>query len=94
VSDDPAVNPQAARYRGFESVPLRVTVKVGGARSRLADLMRLEPGDIVRLDRRIGEPFELWAGGVLLGLVTPVAEGEAIALKLVEVPEHDRANAG
>ena len=76
-------------FEGFESIPLRVTVKVGGARSTVGNLGGLKEGDVIELDRRIGEPFELLAHGYLLGLVEPVAVGSAVAVKLVCVPEDD-----
>jgi flagellar motor switch/type III secretory pathway protein FliN len=77
------------RFAGFESIPLAVTVSVGGTRCKLGQLCKLEPGDLIHLDRKIGDPFELRAGGVLLARVEPVAHGEGIAVKLVGVPEEE-----
>ncbi len=57
----------------------------------MAKLAELRPGEIVALDRRVGEPFELRSGPVLLGFVQPVAMGEIVAVKLVGVPEDDNA---
>lgn len=79
----------AARFAGFEKVPLRVAVLVGRARCRLGQLAELKSGDVLQLDRRIGEPFELRAGPILLGRVEAVADKEAIAVKLIEIPEGD-----
>lgn len=79
----------ASRLAGFGAIPLGVTVKVGGARTTVARLMALLPGDVIELDRRIGEPFELSAHGCLLGRVEPVANGDQVAVKLVEVPEDE-----
>ena len=82
-------NEQGHRFDGFESIPLRVNVKVGEARTTLAGLGELKQGDVIKLDRWIGEPFDLLAHGYLLGRVEPVASGDGVAVKLIEVPEDD-----
>jgi flagellar motor switch protein FliN/FliY len=86
----PAASPnEGSRYTGFEAIPMTVTVAVGHSRCRLAELVELQDGYVVSLDRAIGEPFELRAKDVLLGLVELVVDGEGLALKLVQVPEDD-----
>ena len=86
---DQAARVPARRFAGFESIPLEIHIRVGGARCRVGQLSELEPGQVIELDRRIGEPLELRAGPILLGRVEPVAERDGIAVKLVEVPEED-----
>jgi flagellar motor switch/type III secretory pathway protein FliN len=51
------------RFADFESISLSVTVSVGGARCKLEQVCELKAGDVIHLDRKIGEPFELRAGG-------------------------------
>ena len=80
-----------SRFAGFEAVPLRVTVRVGESRCRLSRLTELQDGDVVHLDRKVGEPFELMAGAVFLGHVEPVAEERGTAWKLVEIAEQGNA---
>ena len=79
----------AERFGGFEALPLEVTVRVGEARCTLGRLAGLEPGEVIFLDRRIGEPFDLMAGEVLLGHVEPVAAEDGVAVKLVGIAEED-----
>lgn len=79
----------ATRFAGFESLPVRITVRVGPARCKVGHIAALEPGSVIPLDRRVGELFELCAGGVVLGHVQPIADREGVALKLVSVPEGD-----
>ena len=78
-----------SRFAGLESIPLEVTVKVGSARCRLVRLEKLKPGDTIQLERRIGEPFDLCSGSILLARVEPVAHAQGIAVKLVEIPEEE-----
>jgi len=78
-----------SRYRGFESVPLRVTVRVGRTRLSLARASELAAGEVLVLDRAVGSPFDLLAGEVLLGAVEPVATDDTVGFKLVSCVEHD-----
>jgi len=84
VPDDPG-----SRYAGFETVPIPIRVRVGRSRCKVARLASLQPGDVIALDRPVGEPFDLISGGVELGRVDAVAAGKGIALKLVGVAGDD-----
>jgi flagellar motor switch/type III secretory pathway protein FliN len=77
------------RYTGFESLPVPINVRVGGALLSLERLRALAPGDLIRLDRSVGTPFDLNSGELLLGRVDPVADEDRVAVKLVDCPEED-----
>jgi len=55
-------------------VPVRVTVEVGRARMRLADLVRLAPGSLLELDRDAHEPADILVNGKI------VARGEIVTI--------------
>ena len=80
-----------ARYRGFESVPIRITVVVGRAQLTLSKLLELAKCDLVKLDRGVGAPFDLITGELVLGRVDPVASDDGIAIKLVDAGSDDDA---
>ena len=82
-----------SRYRGFESLPLQITVRVGATRLTLGRLAELREGEVLVLDRSVGAPFDLLVGDVLLGAVEPVASEQGIALKLV-ASELEESHAG
>jgi len=42
----------------IEHVPLHVASEIGGATIRLSELLNLKTGDVIILDRKIGEPLE------------------------------------
>jgi len=42
-----------------EHVPLKVSSLVGGTSIKLSELQKLKPGDVILLDKRIDDPFEL-----------------------------------
>jgi len=55
-------------------IPVQVSVRLGGARLLLRDLLGLGPGSVVELDRMAGEPLEVLVNGRLL------ARGEAVVV--------------
>ena len=82
------------RYRGFEEIPIRVVVRVGSTRLSFTRLSDLAAGQLLVLDRAVGSPFELVAEDHVLGEVTPVAAGDAIALKLAAEEKTDDVPTG
>ena len=80
------------RYRGYESIPLCITVRVGRTQLSLAKFARLEVGDVLLLDRSVGTPFDLIAGDLLLGGVEPVAVDDCVGFRLVSCESPDDAS--
>lgn len=74
----------------FTQVPVEVTVSVGKARPKVKDLLRMGPGGILSLDKRVDDPVELYVGDKLIARGELVeAEGGAegqLAVRLTEVP--------
>lgn len=56
-------------------IPVRVSVEVGSTTMRLSELAALEPGSVVALDRKVGEPLDICANGSL------VARGEIVSVE-------------
>ncbi|MEQ1551860.1 flagellar motor switch protein FliN [Sphingorhabdus sp.] len=55
-------------------ISVRVSVEVGSTSMTLAELAALEPGSVVALDRKVGEPLDICANGSL------VARGEIVSV--------------
>ncbi|KAJ57328.1 hypothetical protein ACMU_02170 [Actibacterium mucosum KCTC 23349] len=72
-------------------VPLEVTVSVGRARPLIRDLLNMEDGAVLPLDRRFDDPVELFVGDKLIARGELVElEGDKagqIAVRLTEVPD-------
>ena len=58
----------------MEEVEIEIAVELGRRRLPLAEILRLNVGSVVELDRMLGEPLGVYANGHL------VAEGEAVVL--------------
>lgn len=73
----------------FTSVPIEITVSVGRARPLVRELLQLNEGSVLTLDKQLDDPVELYVGDKLIGIgVLEVVEGDGpgqLAVRLTEV---------
>ncbi|HEX5322526.1 MAG TPA: flagellar motor switch protein FliN [Capsulimonadaceae bacterium] len=65
-------------FRGFERVqdiPLEISVELGRTKLLIRDILDLESGAIIELEKMAGEPVDLLANGLL------VARGEVVVIE-------------
>ncbi|MCC4596692.1 flagellar motor switch protein FliN [Xanthomonas campestris pv. phormiicola] len=68
-------------------IPVRLTLEVGSATLALSELMSLEHGSVIELDRPAGEPLLIKVNGTQIGQAEVVAAGDNYALKIVELDD-------
>lgn len=69
----PAPSPVARpRLESVLDVPVKVSAVLGKRRMSVADLMALDAGAVIELDRRVGEPIDLYINDTL------IARGELV----------------
>jgi flagellar motor switch protein FliN/FliY len=66
---------QEAASERFEDLPVTVEVRIGSRNMAVEDVLRLEPGSVLVLDRNAGEMLDVLVGGVFL------ANGEAVVVE-------------
>lgn len=66
-------------------VPVRLTVEVGGAALRLADVLALEEGGVVELDRKADEPLDIMVNGTLIARGEVVVTDGRFGIRLIEI---------
>ena len=74
----------------FTTVPIEMTVSVGRARPLVRDLLQLEEGSVLVLDKRVEDPVELYVGDRLIatGVLEITESGEQhgqLCVRLIEV---------
>lgn len=70
--------PSDAMPAGLEAiydVPVKVQAVLGRARMPIGDLLQLKAGDVVELDRRVGEPVDIYVNNRL------IARGEVVLIE-------------
>lgn len=66
-------------------VPLQVEVRLGHARLSLGELLRLQAGSVLTLDRRVEEPAEVLVGGKVVARGQIVAVGDELGVRVTEL---------
>ncbi|ETX15012.1 hypothetical protein OCH239_19640 [Roseivivax halodurans JCM 10272] len=73
------------------AVPIEITVAVGRARPLIRDLLQLDEGSVLVLDRQLDDPVELYVGDRMIGIgALEVVEenGQSrLAVRLTEVAD-------
>lgn len=66
-------------------VPLQLSVEIGSARMLLRDVLQLEAGSVVELDRSSGELADVLVNGRLVARGDVTAVDDRLAVRIVEV---------
>ncbi len=73
----------------FTAVPIDITVSVGKARPLVRDLVMLGKNAVLKLDRRIDDPVDLYVGDRLIarGTLEEAEDGDTgqLAVRLLEI---------
>lgn len=70
-------------------VQLRLTVEVGATTMAVGQVMELEPGAVVELDREVGDPADLLVNGKKIGRAEITVEDERLAVRVVDLISDD-----
>lgn len=71
-------------------VPLRMTVEIGGTRLFVREVLQLDKGSVIELDRMSGEPADVLVNGRLVGRGEVTVVEDRLAVRLVEVVGMER----
>jgi len=66
-------------------VPVQVSVRLGRRRLRISELLRLGSGDVVDLERAVGEPVDLFVNDRLVARGELVVVDGRLGLTIVEL---------
>jgi flagellar motor switch protein FliN/FliY len=66
-------------------IPLQVAVEVGRSKILVHDLLQLQEGSLIELDKLAGEPLDLYVNSRLIARGEAVVINEKFGLRLTEV---------
>jgi flagellar motor switch protein FliN/FliY len=66
-------------------IPLEISVEVGRSRILVRDLLQLQEGSLVELDKMAGEPLDLYVNSRLIARGEAVVVNEKFGLRLTDV---------
>jgi flagellar motor switch protein FliN/FliY len=74
-ADNASINRGAADLEALFDVPVKVSAVLGRARMDVGELLRLGPGTVLELDRKVGEAIDIYVNNRL------VARGEVVLVE-------------
>ena len=69
----------------LENIEVKLTVEVGSTELKIRDLLKLNEGSVVELERLAGDPLDILANGVKIAKGEVVMVGERFGIRFTEV---------
>ncbi|WP_414652847.1 flagellar motor switch protein FliN [Hansschlegelia sp.] len=81
----------AADLEAVFDVPVAVSAVLGRARVEVHQLMRLKPGAVIELDRKVGEAIDIYVNDRLVARGEVVLVEDKLGVTMTEIIKPDRA---
>lgn len=81
----PSSPPTPDDLQAVFDVPVKVQAVLGRSKMDIGDLLRLKPGMVVELDRRVGEPVDIFVNNRLIARGEVVLIDGTLGITLTEV---------
>lgn len=85
LAELPEENMRRPALESIYDVPVKMTAVLGKMKLNIADLMSLEAGSIIELDRRVGEPIDLYVNDRLIARGELVLVDGVLGVTMTEV---------
>jgi flagellar motor switch protein FliN len=83
---DEAAEPEPPRRDFLLNIPVRLSVELGRAEIPIREVLNIDRGAVIELDRSVGQPLDVRVNGVLIGHgEIVVVDGERLGLRFVDV---------
>lgn len=96
VAEKPASKPEAFSESNIDlllDVSLRVTVELGRTRMKLAQILELQHGSVVELDRLAGDPVDIFVNDRMVAHGEVVVVDDKFGVRITDMvsPNHEKA---
>jgi len=89
-SDDEQVTRIAADLEAVFDVPVQVSAVLGRSKMDVGELLRLGPGAVLELDRRVGEAIDIYVNNRLVARGEVVLVEDKLGVTMTEIIKADR----
>ena len=69
----------------LENIEVTMTVEVGNTEIKIRDLLRLNEGSVIELDRLAGDPLDILVNGTIIARGEVVMVGERFGIRFSEI---------
>lgn len=76
---------RADNLRLLENIDVRLTVEVGATTLKIRDLIRLNEGSVIELNRLAGEQLDVFVNGANIARGEVVMVGERLGIRFTEI---------
>ncbi|HVG52361.1 MAG TPA: flagellar motor switch protein FliN [Xanthobacteraceae bacterium] len=90
VPEDEVNSTSAAELEAVFDVPVKVSAVLGRARMDVGELLRLGPGAVLELDRKVGEAIDLYVNNRLIARGEVVLVEDKLGITMTEIIKADR----
>ena len=80
----------AENLKVLENIDVRLTVEVGNAEIKIRDLLRLNEGSVIELDRLAGDPLDILVNGTMIAQGEVVMVGERFGVRFSEIVDPEK----
>ena len=81
----------AADLEAVFDVPVQVSAVLGRARMEIGDLLKLGPGTVLELDRKVGEAIDIYVNNRLVARGEVVLVEEKLGVTMTEIIKAERS---
>jgi len=90
-ADDPNTQDRsAADLEAVFDVPVKVSAVLGRSRMQVGELLKLGPGAVLELDRKVGEAIDLYVNDRLVARGEVVLVEDKLGVTMTEIIKSDR----
>ena len=92
VANEPETKERGSseNLRVLENIEVKLTVEVGSTEIKIRDLLRLNEGSVVELDRLAGDPLDILANGTTIAKGEVVMVGERFGVRFGEIVDPEK----
>jgi len=90
LADEVDTNRSAADLEAVFDVPVQVSAVLGRARMDVGELLRLGPGTVLELDRKVGESIDIYVNNRLVARGEVVLVEEKLGVTMTEIIKQER----
>jgi flagellar motor switch protein FliN/FliY len=88
--DQPDESRVASDLEVVFDVPVQVSAVLGRSRMEIGDLMKLGPGTVLELDRKVGEAIDIYVNNRLVARGEVVLVDDRLGVTMTEIVKADR----
>jgi flagellar motor switch protein FliN/FliY len=87
---DAVTNKTAAELEALFDVPVQISAVLGRARMDVGELLRLGPGAVLELDRKVGEAIDIYVNNRLVARGEVVLVEDKLGITMTEIIKADQ----